>query len=379
MPNVAASVTADLTANVTASASPSAKGGPDAAANVTTDVAADSTADVTASARAKDTSKSSVSSSATSNATSNANATVSDKARAKANNTANVRANPSERPGSRSDGRQPYRPHWWGTLLYVPLLYGVGWLLSRPIGLLTPQLRPDQHDLIGAVLALSLLLLTLPWRLRQAWGCSTPWRRLGLAVAPAQGLKAFLNGLLSAMGLLAGSCAVLLLSGLARWQGELGLGSLLNALALLFGVGFAEELLFRAWLLGELKRQIGTGRAIALQAALFALVHPWLNLPPAQGLGMLLGLVLLGLALAQRRRADGGALWGAIGLHGGLVGGWFALTAGLLQVSDAAPAWLAGPGGANPNPIGGLLGWLGLAGLLWLGRAAKGSAIEPEG
>jgi membrane protease YdiL (CAAX protease family) len=261
----------------------------------------------------------------------------------------------------------------------VPLLYGVGWLLSRPIGLLTPQLRPDQHDLIGAGLALALLLLTLPWRLRQAWGCSTPWRRLGLAVAPAQGLKAFLNGLQSAMGLLAGSCAVLLLSGLARWQGELGLGSLLNALALLFGVGFAEELLFRAWLLGELKRQIGTGRAIALQAALFALVHPWLNLPPAQGLGMLLGLVLLGLALAQRRRVDGGALWGAIGLHGGLVGGWFALTAGLLQVSDAAPAWLAGPGGANPNPIGGLLGWLGLAGLLWLGRAAKGSAIEPEG
>jgi membrane protease YdiL (CAAX protease family) len=261
----------------------------------------------------------------------------------------------------------------------VPLLYGVGWLLSRRVGLLTPQLRPDQHDLIGAVLALVLLLLTLPWRLRQAWGSSTPWRRLGLAVAPVQGLKAFLGGLLSAMGLLAGSCAVLLLSGLARWQGELGLGALLNALALLFGVGFAEELLFRGWLLGELKRQIGTGRAIALQAALFALVHPWLNLPPAQGLGMLLGLTLLGLALARRRQTDGGALWGAIGLHGGLVGGWFALSAGLLQVSDAAPAWLAGPGAPNPNPIGGLLGWLGLAGLLWLGRAAKGSAIEPEG
>lgn len=263
--------------------------------------------------------------------------------------------------------------------MYLPLLYGAGWLLARPIGLLLPPLRPDQVDLIGAVLALLLLLATLPWRLRQAWGCPTPWRRLGLAVDPAQALKTFLNGLLSALGLLAGSCAVLLLSGLARWQGELGLGALLNALALLFGVGFAEELLFRGWLLGELKRQIGTGRAIALQAALFALVHPWLNLPPVQGLGMLLGLTLLGLVLARRRQADAGALWGAIGLHGGLVGGWFAVTAGLLRITEATPAWLAGPGGTNPNPIGGLLGWVGLAGLLWLGRAVKGSAIEPEG
>ena len=140
----------------------------------------------------------------------------------------------------------------------------------------------------------------------------------------------------------------------------------------------SEELLFRGWLLGELERLAGARRALGLQAAVFALVHPWLRLPPDQGLALLIGLVLLGLALGLRRRADGGGLWGAIGLHGGLVGGWFALMSGLLRVSPAAPAWLAGAGGASPNPIGGVLGWLGLAGLVWLTRSYGTEPSEPR-
>jgi len=43
----------------------------------------------------------------------------------------------------------------------VPLLYGLGWLASRPLGLLFPDWRPDQLDLAGAAMALLLLLLSL--------------------------------------------------------------------------------------------------------------------------------------------------------------------------------------------------------------------------
>jgi MYXO-CTERM domain-containing protein len=50
------------------------------------------------------------------------------------------------------------------------------------------------------------------------------------------------------------------------------------------------------------------------------------------------------------------------------VAGWFALLAGLIELSPATPAWLVGPGGASPNPIGGVLGWLGLGALLWVRR-----------
>lgn len=254
--------------------------------------------------------------------------------------------------------------HWWGTLLYVPILYGLGWLLSRPLLWLAPPWRPDQVDLAGAVLALVMLLASLPWRLRRAWGSVTPWRSLGIRVPPLEGLRAFGRGLLKAGMLLTGVVAVLILSGLARWQPDLTLPQLLNALALLLGVGVAEELLFRGWLWGELHRLVGCDRALILQATLFALLHPWYRESGLEAVGLLGGLILLGLVLALQRRADHGALWGAVGLHGGLVGGWFALQAGLLQISPSTPAWLTGPGGANPNPIAGLLGWLGLAGLL---------------
>jgi membrane protease YdiL (CAAX protease family) len=138
---------------------------------------------------------------------------------------------------------------------------------------------------------------------------------------------------------------------------------LLNGLGLGLGVGFAEELLFRGWLQGELELLAGRQRGLILQATVFSLAHTRFNLPPLQLVGLLGGLLLLGLALGLQRRADGGSLWGAVGLHAGLVGGWFVLNQGLLPVSADAPAWLMGPN----NPIGGLLGWLGLA-LLLLAR-----------
>jgi uncharacterized protein len=265
--------------------------------------------------------------------------------------------------------------HWWGTVFYVPVLYGVGWLASRPLLLLAPGWRADQVNLAGLAIALLLLLLTLPLRLRRVWGVEHPWQQLGLVPAvnnrPAGRralIQALLRGLLKAVLLLAPLTLLLVLLGQARWLGELGPAELANAIALMLGVGFAEELLFRGWLWGELELLLGAKRALLAQAGIFALLHPWYRLPGLQALALLGGLVLLGLVLALQRRADGGLLWGAIGLHGALVGGWFALQNGLLQLSPAAPAWLVGPGGANPNPIGGLFGWLGLLTLLWVRR-----------
>ncbi len=271
------------------------------------------------------------------------------------------------------------RPHWIGTLLYVPLLYGLGWLSARPFGLLFPSWRPDQLDLAGAAIALVLLLATLPWRLRRAWDSPTPWRSLGVVVAPVAGVRAFGRGLLKAVLLLVGVSGVLVATGQTRWGGTLTAAEGLNALALLLGVGFAEELLFRGWLWGELELLAGRRRAIGLQAAIFALVHPWTRLPGPEALALLGGLVLLGLVLALQRRADGGALWGAVGLHGGLVGGWFALLAGPLQIAPGAPAWLVGAGSTSPNPIGGLLGWLGLGVLLWVRRRWWSPGAGPAG
>ncbi|MEA5414051.1 CPBP family intramembrane glutamic endopeptidase [Synechococcus sp. BA-132 BA5] len=262
------------------------------------------------------------------------------------------------------------RPRWIGTLLYVPGLYGLGWLLVQPLGSLAPGLRPDQVNLAGAVVSLLLLVLTLPLRLRRVWGESHPWRALGVVAPPLAILGAFGRGLLKALMLLALVVGALLAAGSARWIGPAALdgGEWLNALALVVGVGFAEELVFRGWLWGELQRLTTPQSALLLQAAIFALVHPWSRYGWLGAMGLLGGLILLGLNLALLLRNDQGVLWGAIGLHGGLVGGWFALQAGLLELLPQAPLWLAGPGGSQPNPIGGLVGWIGLGGLLVLGR-----------
>ncbi len=260
------------------------------------------------------------------------------------------------------------RPRWIGTLLYVPLLYGLGWLLVQPLALLAPALPRDRLDLIGTAMALGLLLLSLPVRVERVWGAKRPWQRLGVAAAPTRLISAFLRGLLKALLLLALVAGALLLSGQAGWRGQLSTAQLLNGLALVLGVGFAEELLFRGWLWGELERHLGPGRALWAQALVFSLVHTRFNLGPAGAVGLLGGLLMLGLALALQRRADGGVLWGAVGLHGGLVGGWFLLQGGLLELVPEAAPLLVGPGGAHPNPIGGAVGWLGLGALLWVRR-----------
>lgn len=258
---------------------------------------------------------------------------------------------------------------WLGAVLYLPVLMAAGWLLVRPLAALAPGLRPDQVNLAGTVVAFVLLLATLPIWLRRRWREPHPWRRLGVAAHPLPLVRALLRGLIKALLLLALVVAGLLVSGQASGGPGVSIAQGANALALMLGVGFAEELIFRGWLWEELAGGLGGNRALLTQGLIFALVHPW---PLEQGWLALValkgGLLLLGVALALQRRADGGLLWGAVGLHGGLVGGWFLLQGGLIQLSPLAPEALVGPGGASPNPIGGLLGWLGLAALLAVRR-----------
>ena len=129
---------------------------------------------------------------------------------------------------------------------------------------------------------------------------------------------------------------------------------------LALGVGVAEELIFRAWLWEELTKILGTRGGLVGQAAIFSLVHTRFNLGFGPMLGLLIGLLLLGLILALLRVRDRGSLWGSIGLHGGLVGGWFLVHQNLLIIDTNAPMWLVGPGGTNANPLGGMVAILSL-------------------
>ena len=259
---------------------------------------------------------------------------------------------------------RPGRPPipWWGTLLYPATLVALFLGCQGLAGLV--GIGEGQRASLAAIPAVLALVVSLPQRLKRQWGEADPWRSLGVVGPWPAALQALLRGLLKAAALLALVVVGLQSAGALSWPLQTSAAVLLNGLVLALGVGFAEELLFRGWLLGELGLQLGRQRALWLQAALFSLVHTRFNLPLLPLLGLLGGLLLLGLALGLQRRSDGGLLWGALGLHGGLVGGWFVLNQGLIALQPGTPSWLSGPA----NPIGGGLGWLGLGLLLWARR-----------
>ena len=271
------------------------------------------------------------------------------------------------------------QPVWLPTVLFIPLLYALGWLAAVPLTLL--GLPTDQLSLTGTVLSFVLFLLVMPRWAALRWSEPRPWEALGIRGAKPQEkpapAAALLKGLLIAAGLLMVITSVVLIDGSGNWRGEVDATQLTNAVLLCLGVGFAEELIFRSWLWTELQEMIGSRRAAWAQAGIFSLVHTRFNLGLGAMGGLLIGLFLLGMVLASQRQSDRGSLWGCIGLHGGLVAGWFLLQNGLLHLSPNAPPWLVGPGGHSPNPLGGLVGIISLLILLLIQRTAVARAARP--
>ena len=267
-------------------------------------------------------------------------------------------------------------PRWLPVLVLIPVLYLIGWvkaLLLTLVGLPTSAV-----SLVGTVFSFLLFLLLMPRWIRLRWPSKQPWVALGLrGLAPhhPSSFSVLFHGLLWSVFLLALIVLPLLLGHWAQFQRTDSVRLLLDAFVLLFGVGLAEELLFRGWLWEELNQLLGAKAGVISQAAIFSLVHTRFNMGVWPMMGLLSGLFLLGLVLALRRWLDHGSLWGCVGLHGGLISGWFLLEKNALQLSADAPAWLIGPGGNNSNPLGGLVAIGALTFLLWLQRTAFSKSL----
>jgi membrane protease YdiL (CAAX protease family) len=131
------------------------------------------------------------------------------------------------------------------------------------------------------------------------------------------------------------------------------LEGLLSAL----GIGLAEELVFRGWLLDELQRDYSRRTVLWAGAITFAVLH---FLKPLGEIIRTLpgfpGLVLLGLILIWAKRSRFGRLGLPIGLHAGLVWGYYIINVGqLVQYSEQVSPWITGVDG---NPIAGVMGLL---------------------
>ena len=139
----------------------------------------------------------------------------------------------------------------------------------------------------------------------------------------------------------------------------------LEGLLMALAVGFAEEALFRGWVLTELEKNYSSTAALVMDAAFFGGTHfikPWPEI--VRTFPQFLGLVILGMALVWARRSSqlakskegelGCGLGYPIGLHAGLIWGYYIVNVGgISKYTGRVPEWITG---IDKNPLAGLLG-----------------------
>ena len=248
-----------------------------------------------------------------------------------------------------------FKPKIFISITFIPCLYLFGWILSQPFLFL--NFSKDALSLIGTIFTFLLFIYLMPKWFNFRWQIRNSWSILGLNnKSLLNNILSFSQGIIFALILLILILIPLLKSNYIVWQGGSSIEIILNGILLTLGIGFAEELIFRGWLLEDLKLQFGIKVALISQSIVFSLVHIGLKMPLWNTLGTLVGLFALGILCSMIRLKDEGSLFGAIGLHGGLVGIWFVLNNGLINISKEAPGWLIGYGTPNTNPLGGLYG-----------------------
>jgi membrane protease YdiL (CAAX protease family) len=229
------------------------------------------------------------------------------------------------------------------------------WLpLAVPIYLLVGD--PNLVSILTEVLLYVEFIFLLKLWGQQVYQQPQILRHYGLALTGKNGRDVL-------RGLAIGSICVFVLFGVEGnlgwlvWQQSkvFGFKVILEGLIVSLGVGFAEELLFRGWLLDELQRDYNPTMAMGIDALLFAVAH---FIKPLEAIIHTLpqfpSLVLLGLTQVWGKRWCRGRLGLPIGLHGGLVWGYYIINVGeLTKYSHRVPDWVTG---VDRNPLQGLMG-----------------------
>lgn len=240
------------------------------------------------------------------------------------------------------------------SVFWLPLALPIYWLL---------RVDPNRASIVTMGLLIVELLCFWQFWGRYVHGDRHIYRRYGL-VRNKKNTQEFLRGLAI------GFC---LCSGLFITEALFGWITINNPSVSLIriivegffsavGIALGEELLFRGWLLDELQRDYGKKSCLWLTAIAYALAH---FLKPIEEIIRTAvtfpALVLLGLALVLAKHKYGDRLGIAIGIHAGLVWGYYVVNVGqLIEYTNQVPVWVTGIDG---NPIAGIMGLIFLSGL----------------
>lgn len=269
----------------------------------------------------------------------------------------------------------------WRRIFVFLLLLAIAWLpLAGGLYWLGYALNiTNITEILVLVLLYGGFLFGLPRWGKHIHGWQRPFERCGLSLRAQTGRD----------------CAIALTIGVAGVFALFGIETLLGwaeptipsprlvrfifeGLLMAIAVGFAEEMMFRGWILAELEETYSSSTALLMNALFFAGTHfikPWTEI--IRTFPQFFGLVMLGIALVWARRTATGPRKGnkatrlgyPIGLHAGLIWGYYIVNVGgLSQYTQQAPEWVTG---IDSNPLAGLLGviLLGLIGWQFSTRA----------
>lgn len=193
------------------------------------------------------------------------------------------------------------------------------------------------------------------------------FQHLGLEFSRQNGIE-LLRGL--AIGLISIQVLFILegLLGWLEWEQQTSIWRfILEAIPTAFGTALAEELFFRGFIYDELERDYKPGVVLWASALIFAISHFIKPLPEIiRTSPQFLGLLLLALTCAWAKRRCRGRLGLAIGIHAGLIWGWYVINVGkLIEYTGNVPVWVTG---VNDNPLAGIMGLTFLTVLLLVMR-----------
>jgi len=236
------------------------------------------------------------------------------------------------------------------------------WLpIAAPIALLVADANTATIATM-TLLFVEFLVLIRYWG-KRVHGDTRIFQTYGWVRSPQAGQE-LLTGLvigLTCLGLMFGVQGQL---GWVEWQPVAFISLFRVMLAgLLTGIatGLAEELVFRGWILDELERDYSARMSLWVSSFIFAGLH--FIKPIAEIIRtfpQFPGLLLLGLSLVWAKRSTRdlrsphGRLGLSIGLHAGLVWGYYMIqVGGLATYSPNVPEWLTG---IDKNPLAGAVG-----------------------
>ncbi len=264
-------------------------------------------------------------------------------------------------------------------LLWLPgaaIIYG--FFIGGKQNLEDPGVKNLLTIFTGGLLGIEFIAF-LPWWGRRVYGCANIFSRYGLVFSRENGFV-LLKGLAIGFTLTFSLFITQGLFGWLTWQSpSLPIPQLiLEGSATALGVGLAEELCFRGWMLDELEQDYSPKVAATANAGLFAVSH---FLKPIsvmlESLPQFPGLYLFATVLIIAKRKHRHLLGISIGLHAGMVWGYYIIKVGnMVKYSGRISEWVTG---VNGHPLSGLLGiiFLGVFAILLSKLPAK-VAIDPK-